>query len=148
MSVNNDRHRSHCSLFKENDHVVVDVQANVAVGLILYGEAATENDQAVPRLPEFVVELRLHILCDVRVVRRAEALEALDYRDNGGLGHLSIHVVPLDPDFTIGCATIDLQRVPVVTGHNDGLSAIRAAYTISLHLRCYDFYHVTFYLLC
>ena len=57
------------SLFKEDNHVVVDVQANVAVGLILHGEAATENDQAVPRLPEFVVELRLHILCDVRVVR-------------------------------------------------------------------------------
>ena len=54
-----------CSLFKEDDHVVVDVEADVAVGLVLHGEAAAQDDQAVPRLAEFVIELCLDVLSDI-----------------------------------------------------------------------------------
>ena len=67
------------SLFKQNDHIVVNIQADVAVGLIPDGEAASEDDEAMPGLPKFVVELGLDVFCDIRVVRRPKSLQALDH---------------------------------------------------------------------
>ena len=46
------------SLFEEHDHVVVDIEADVAVGLVLHGEATSEDDQTMPGLSIVIVKLR------------------------------------------------------------------------------------------
>ena len=66
------------SLFKEHDHVVVDVQADVAVGLVLHREATSQDDQAVPRFTEFVIEFSFDILSNIRVIRLTETLKTFD----------------------------------------------------------------------
>ena len=129
------------SLLEQNDHVVVNIEADVAVGLILHREAATKDDQAVPRLPKLVIELSLHVLGDVRVIRRPEALQALDHRNHSGLRHLRIHIVSLNPNFAIRGAAVDLEGVAVVTGDNDGFSAVGPSHAVSLHLSGHDFHH-------
>ena len=53
------------SLLEQNDHVVVNIEADVAVGLILHRETATKDDQAVPSLSKLVIELGLHVLGNV-----------------------------------------------------------------------------------
>ena len=67
-----------CSLFKEHDHVVVNVEADVAVSLILHRETAAQNDQTVPRFAEFVIEFSFDILSNIRVIRLTETLKPFD----------------------------------------------------------------------
>ena len=132
------------SLFKQNNHVVVNIQADIAVGLILDGKAASENDETMPGLPKFVVEFGLDVFCDIRVVRRPKSLQALDHGNHCCLCHLCIHVVPLNPDLPVGGASINFEGVAVVTSDDDGLGAIGSADAVRLHLRCYYFDHFFF----
>ena len=129
------------SLFKENHHVVVNIQADVAIGLVLHREATSEDDQAVPRLPKLVIELSLDVLRDVRVVRAAETLQTLDDGDDCSLSHLLVHVVSLNPDFSIGGGAIDFKSVAIITSNDYSLGAVRSLDTEGLNLCGDDFDH-------
>ena len=130
------------SLLKENNHIVVYVEANVTVGLILNRKSATQNDEAVPSLAEFVVKLCLDVLSDVRIVRRTESLEALDDRNYCCLGHFLVHVVPLDPNFSVCCASIDLKCVAIITGDDYSFSAVISTHAECLYLCRYYLHHI------
>ena len=129
------------SLFKEHNHIVVDVHADVAVRLILNRETAPKQAQTVPRLVIPVVELSLYVLRDVRIVARPETLQRLDRAHHRHLRHLWIHVVPLNPNPPVRILPIDVQRVPVVARHHHRLRPIRAPHSVSLNLSGHYFYH-------
>ena len=129
------------SLFEEDDHVVVNVEANVAISLILNREATSQNDQAMPGLAKFVVEFRLHVLGDIGIVGGTEALQSFNHRDHGSLCHFCVHIVSFNPDLTIGSPSIDLKCVAIVACNDDCLSAIRSTNAVSLYLSCYYFNH-------
>ena len=132
------------SLLEKNNHIVIDVEANVAIRLVLHRKTASQNDQTVPSLSELVIKFGLDVFRDVGVVRGAKTLQALDHRDDRGLSHFSIHVVSLDPNFSVCCRTVDLECITVVTGNNNCFSSIGAFDAESLNLRGYNFNHLNF----
>ena len=89
------------SLLEKNYHIVIDVEANVAIRLILHRKAASEDDQTMPSLSKLVIKVGLDVLRNVGVVRGTKALQALDHRYDSGLCHFGVHVVSLDPNFTV-----------------------------------------------
>ena len=78
----------------------------------------------MPGLSKFVVELCLHVLGNIRVVRRSKALQSLDHGDHSRLCHFWVHVVSLDPDLAVGCTAVDFESVAVITGDDDSLGAV------------------------
>ena len=56
------------SLLEEHDHVVVDVEADVAVSFVLNGETASKQAETMPGLPISIIELGLDVLGNVRVI--------------------------------------------------------------------------------
>ena len=124
MSFKNLRTNNSLSLFKEYNHIVVDIEAYVAISLILNRETTSQNDQAMPGLAKFVVEFRLNVLGNIGVVRGTEALQSFNHRDHSGLGHFCVHVVSFDPDLAIGGTSIDLKCVAIVACNYNCLSAI------------------------
>lgn len=130
------------SLFEEDDHVIVDVHANIAVRFVLYGEAATQQAQAMPCFSIFAVEFSFDVFSNVRVVTRAKSFQCFDGAHDAHLGHLGVHVIALDPNAAISILPVDVQSVPVVTGYNDGFGAVGAAYAIGLNLGRNNLHHV------
>ena len=102
------------SLLEEHDHVVVDVETNVAVGLVLDAEAAAQQTKAVPRLAVPIIELRLDVLRDVAVVAASESFEGLDRCYYRHLRHLRNHVVALDPHASVSVRPVNLKGVSIV----------------------------------
>ena len=56
------------SLLEKNNHIVINIEANVAIRLVLHREAASEDDQTMPSLSELVIKVRLDVLRNVGVV--------------------------------------------------------------------------------
>ena len=56
------------SLLEEHDHVVVDVETNVAVSFILHGETASQQAKTMPGLSVSIIELGLDVFGNVGVV--------------------------------------------------------------------------------
>ena len=102
------------SLLEEHDHVVVDVKANVAVGLVLDAKAAAQQTQAAPRLAVPIIELRLDVLRDITVVAAPESFERLDRCYHRHLRHLRNHVVSFDPHTSVCVRPVNLKCVPIV----------------------------------
>ena len=97
----------------------------------------------MPSFSIFVVELRLHVLGNIRVIGLTEPFQSFDDRNDGSVGHLLIHVVPLDPHLAVSGATINFKGVPVVGRHNDCFGAVGSAYAIRLHLGGHYFNHIS-----
>ena len=85
------------SLFKNDNHIVVDVETDVAVGFILNTKATSKQTKTMPRLSILSIELGLDVFCHIAVVARSETFECLDGCYYGKLRHFWLHVVPLDP---------------------------------------------------
>ena len=62
------------SLLKNNDHVVVNIQTNVAAGFVLNTEATSKQAQAMPRLAVLGVEFSFDEFGHVAVICSSETL--------------------------------------------------------------------------
>ena len=113
-----------CSLFKEDDHWVANVQANVAAVVMSYWVASFFNDKAMPIPLVPPVEFLLDLPRDVREVRRVMIFKGLQAGDNGRLLLVLSHVSALDQDFTVSICSHWVESLLVIASHHWNWAAV------------------------
>ena len=104
------------SLFKQNDHRVSYVQANVATVVVGDRVSTLLDHEAVPIPLIFAIKLLLYFACDIRKVTWLMALKSSQSGDNRMLNLVLTHVGPLNQYTLVGRAPKLLQRVLVIAG--------------------------------
>ena len=116
-------HSNTVSLFKEDNHRVADVQADVAPIIVRYGVAALLNYEAVPVALVPPIKLFLNLPGDIAEVTLIMIFEGFQTGDNCGLLLICGHVGPLDQHFPIGVRPKRIQSLLVVAGdHRDSIA--------------------------
>ena len=92
------------SLFKQNDHRVPNVQANVAAVIVSDRVSALLDHETVPGPLIPAIKLFLYLASDIREVIRLMALKRSQCSDNRMLNLILTHVRSLNQNTLISCA--------------------------------------------